>query len=48
MVRHPQLQPEQADDGADQVLGLALRQVEHRARSERRQDGERRIPGLSA
>ena len=41
VVRHTQLQPKQADDGTDQALGLAQRQAEHRAQSERRQDGER-------
>ena len=40
--------PEQADDGADQTLGLAQRQAEHRAQGERRQDGERRVAGLPA
>ena len=28
MVRHPQRQPEQADDGADQPLGLAVGEVD--------------------
>src|SRR4051812_36572581 len=30
VVRHAQRQPEQADDGADQPLGLRERQAEHR------------------
>jgi hypothetical protein len=41
VVQHAQFQPEQADDGADQALGLTQRQAEHRAQSERRQDGKR-------
>src|SRR5690349_7155547 len=48
MVRHAQRQPEQADDGADQPLGLAVGQAEHGPERERRQDGERRVPGLPA
>ena len=46
MVRHAQRQPEQADHGADQPLGLAVGQAEHDPEREGRQDGERRIPGL--
>ncbi len=38
MVRHAQFQPEQANDGADQALGLAQRQAEHRTQAEGRQD----------
>jgi len=34
MVRHRQSEPEQADDGADQALGLAQSQVEHRSQRE--------------
>jgi len=41
VVRHAQLQPEQADDGADQALGLAQRQAEHGPEREGCQDGER-------
>ena len=48
MVRHPQRQPEQADDGADQPLGLAVGQAEHGSEREGCQDGERRAPGLPA
>jgi hypothetical protein len=33
MVRHTQRQAEQADDGADQALGLAVREAENTARS---------------
>ncbi len=29
MVRNGEIKPEQADDGADQALGLAQRQAEH-------------------
>jgi len=46
MVRHAQRQPEQADDGADQPLGLAVGQAEHGPERECCQDGERRVPGL--
>ena len=38
---HRQSKPEQTNDGADQALGLARRQAEHRARCERRQNSER-------
>ena len=48
MVRHAQRQPEQADDGADQPLGLAVGQAEHGPERQRRQDGQRRVPGLPA
>jgi len=41
VVRHAQAQAEQADDGAEQALGLPVGQAEHRAQRERRQDGER-------
>ena len=46
--RHCQSQPEQADDGPDQALGLAQRQAEHGLEREGCQDGERRVPGLPA
>ncbi len=46
MVRHAQAEAEQADDGTEQALGLPVGQAEHCAQRERRQDGERRIPGL--
>src|SRR3954466_1919064 len=48
VVRHTQREAEQADDGADQALGLPVGEAEHRAQRERRQDGERRVPGLAA
>jgi hypothetical protein len=48
VVRHAQGEAEQADDGADQALGLAVGEAEHGAQGERRQDGERQIPELSA
>ncbi len=41
VVRYAQLQPEQADDGADQALGLAQRQAEHRAQGQPGQNSER-------
>ena len=46
MSRHAQAKAGQADAGAEQRLGLPIRQAEHRAQRERRQDGERRIPRL--
>ncbi len=48
VVRHPQLQPEQADDGADPALGLARRRAEHRAQSERCLDRQGRVERLPA
>src|SRR3954454_15465492 len=48
VVRHAQRQPEQADDGADQPLGLPERQAEHRPQGQRRQDRQGRVPGLDA
>ncbi len=47
MVRHTQAEPEQADNGAEQPLGLPVGEAEHRTDRERRQDGRRRIPGLA-
>ena len=41
VVRHAQLEPEQADDGADHALGLAQRQAEQRAQGQPGQNGER-------
>ncbi len=48
MVRHGQIEPEQAYDGADKALSLAQRQVEHGPEREFRQDRQRGIPGLAA
>jgi hypothetical protein len=48
VVGHGQLEAEQAEDRADQALGLAVGEAEHGAQGERRQDGEGRIPGLPA
>jgi len=47
VVRHAQAEAEQADNGAEQALGLPVGQAEHCAYRERRQDGERRIPSRS-
>ena len=47
MVRHAQGQPEPVDDGADQALGLAPGEAEHRAQGQRRQDRQRRVAGLT-
>jgi len=41
VVRHGQREAKQANDGAEQALGLPVGQAEHRAQRERRQDGER-------
>src|SRR4051812_21692329 len=46
MVGHPQRQAEQADDRTDQPLGLPVGEAEHGAQGQRRQDRQRRIPGL--
>jgi len=46
VVRHAQAETKEADDGAEQALGLPVGQAEHRAQRERRQDGDRRIPRL--
>ena len=48
MIRHRQKEPEQADNGADQALGLAQCQAENRAQGERCQDREGRAAGLPA
>jgi len=41
VVRHGQHEAKQANDGAEQALGLPVGQAEHRADRERHQDGER-------
>src|SRR3954454_8705991 len=48
MVGYTQRQAEQADDGTDQPLGLPVGKAEHGAQGQRRQDRQRRIPGLPA
>ncbi len=48
VVRHGQIEPEQADDGADQALCLAPGQAKHGPDRECRQDRQGRIPGLPA
>ncbi len=45
--RHGQAETEQIDDRTDQALGLAQSQPEHRLQRQRRQDRQRRIPGLA-
>src|ERR1700712_4540408 len=47
VVRHPQRQTEQADDGADQTLRLSIGEAEHSAQRQRREDRQRRITGLA-
>ena len=48
VIRHREIEPEQADDGADQPFGLAQPQAEHGPERQGRQDGEGRIAGLPA
>src|SRR3954468_6443604 len=48
VVRDREIEAEQADDGADQPFGLPVRQTEHSAERQSREDGELGIPGLSA
>jgi hypothetical protein len=43
-----QIKTEQADDGANQAFCLAQRKPEHRPERQRRQNGQRRIPGLAS
>src|SRR3954470_4462843 len=40
VVRDREIEAEQADDGADQPFGLPVRQTEHSAERQSRQDGE--------
>ncbi len=48
MVRHGQIEPEQADDGADLALRLAQGQAEHGPERECSQNRQGRIPTLPA
>ena len=48
VVRHAQRQAEQADNRTDQSLRLPIGEAEHGAQCQRRQDRQRRIPGLTA
>src|SRR4051794_19813029 len=48
VVRHGEVEPEQADDGADQPFGLPVRQPEHGLERQRRQDCQVGILGLPA
>ena len=48
VVRHGEVEPEQAEDGADQALGLAQRKAEHRPQRQRRGDRQRRVVRLPA
>src|SRR3954465_10179560 len=48
VVRHGEVEPEQADDGADQPPGLPVRQPEHGLERQRRQDRQVGILGLPA
>ena len=48
MIRHGQIETEQPKDRADQPLGLAQRQPEHRPQRQGRPDRQSRIVGLTA
>ena len=48
MVRDGEIEPEQADDGADQALRLAQRQAEHGPERECGQDRQSRVGPLPA
>ena len=48
MVGDGEVQPEQADDGADEALGLPERQAEDGAQGQRRQDRQGRVGELPA
>jgi hypothetical protein len=48
VVGHGQVEAEQAEDGADQALGRARGQAEHRPQRQRRQDRQRRVVRLAA
>src|SRR3954470_12863296 len=48
MIGDGEVQPEQADDGADQPFGLPERRSEDGSQGQRRQDCQRRVVGLPA
>src|SRR5215218_4743326 len=48
MIGDGEVQPEQADDGADQPFGLPERQAEDGSQGQRRQDRQGRVVGLPA
>src|SRR3954471_4642525 len=48
MIGDGEVQPEQADDGADQPFGLPERQAEDGSQGQRRQDCQGRVVGLPA
>ena len=48
VVRHGEIETEQLEDGADQPLGLAQRQAEHRAQRQRRRDRQVGVARLAA
>ena len=45
MVRHREIEPEQAHEGADQAFGLPERQAEHGPERQGRQDGKLEYQG---
>ncbi len=47
MVRDRQIQAEQPEEGADQALGLAQCQTEHRPKGQRRLDRQGGVAGLT-
>src|SRR3954471_5411135 len=48
VVRHREIEAKQLQDGADQPLGLAQRQAEHRPQCQRRGDRQIGVAGLTA
>jgi hypothetical protein len=48
VVRHREIEAKQLQDGADQPLGLAQRQAEHRPQGQRRRDRQIGVAGLPA
>ncbi len=48
VVRGPQIESHQADEGPDKALRLAQGKVEDRAKRERSEDGQARVPALPA
>ena len=48
MVRHREIEPEQAEDGADQPLGLAQGEAEDGPQGQRRRDRQGGVGGLPA
>ena len=47
MIWHSKVEAKQAKDGTDQAFGLAQREPKDSPECQRRQNGQRRIPGLA-